>query len=397
VVVWNPVGSLGDVRNYLEHRVRVPIEWIAVVFPVAWLVQRNTGYGSAVAFFAAVLVLIITLTKPDYGAEFWRIFREEIYLAPFYAKRGLLVCFLLLSLVAFTRFRWNDRGALALCLIIGFALTSWEALITPSPPNTFEGGGFVGWWTEPMHAGWGVISHYIEQYIPPDYRTAARVGVSLYPFLAFFLLLFPSYRKLPKDFIRDYRIEHLGEFPTFLFVGVFLSLSGWAFWAATRGPALGGGAKFLLGVLSIPAVIALIVLVLSSIFWIPAALFLLPAWLFWVVSQPLKVAYFLVVKVPFMVLHYLHYLAVPHPLEEVVKKYEEVRARRGAVDYASFAQKMARARYNRMRDGIPAWWKSKNWEKRLRDMKALRGRMQSEKDVAKDFKEEFRTDHRQEK
>jgi hypothetical protein len=80
----------------------------------------------------------------------------------------------------------------------------------------------------------------------------------------------------------------------------------------------------------------------------------------------------------------------------VVKQYDEVRARRGAFDYRSFAERTAKARYNRLREGIPAWWKSKNWEKRLRDMKALRGRVQSEKDVAKDFKEEFRTDHKQE-
>jgi hypothetical protein len=26
LLLWDPVGSLGDVRNYLEHRVRVPVE-----------------------------------------------------------------------------------------------------------------------------------------------------------------------------------------------------------------------------------------------------------------------------------------------------------------------------------------------------------------------------------
>jgi hypothetical protein len=113
-------------------------------------------------------------------------------------------------------------------------------------------------------------------------------------------------------------IQHSRAFPIYLVVGVFLGLSGWAFSAAT-GSAVGGGAKFLLAVLSIPAVVALIALVLSSIVWIPAGLFLLPAWLFWVVSHPFKVVYFLVVKVPVMVLHYLHYLTVPHPAEEVYK------------------------------------------------------------------------------
>jgi hypothetical protein len=273
-------------------------------------------------------------------------------------------------------------------------VTSWEALITPSPPNTFEGGGwFVGWWTEPMHDGWIIISHYIYQYVPPEYRTAALIGLSLYPFFAFFLLLFPSYRKLPREFVSD----HQADFPTYLFVGVFLALSGWAFSAAT-GSAVGGGAKFLLAVLSIPAVLALIALLLSSIVWIPAGLFLLPAWLFWILSQPFKVVYFLVVRVPLMVLHGLHYLMVPHPVEEAIKQYEAVRAREGAnINYASFAKKMAQTRYNRIREGIPAWWKSKNWEKRLKDVNALRGRVHVEKVIADKYTEEFRKDHRENK
>jgi hypothetical protein len=203
--------------------------------------------------------------------------------------------------------------------------------------------------------------------------------------------LFPSYRKLPKEFVRD----HQGEFPIYLFLGVVLGLSAWAF-SAAQGGAHGTGTKFLLGVLSIPALVGWIVLGLSSIVWIPAGLFLLPAWLFWIVSQPLKIAYFLVVKGPFMVLHYLHYLMVPHPVEEVIKQYEAVRTRDGAkTDHRAFAEKMARARYNWVRDGLPAWWKSKNWEKRLKDTMALRGRVHSEKDVADKYTEEFRKDHRQ--
>ena len=82
LLVWNPVGSLGDVRNYFEHRVRVPVEWIVMIFPVAWLLQRNVVGASAVAFLAVILVVIITLTKPDYGAEFWRTFRYEVSSIP---------------------------------------------------------------------------------------------------------------------------------------------------------------------------------------------------------------------------------------------------------------------------------------------------------------------------
>jgi hypothetical protein len=76
LLVWNPVGSLGDVRSYVEHRVRVPVEWIVMLFPVAWLLQRNIGYGVAAAFLVPIFVVILTLTKPDYGAEFWSIFRH---------------------------------------------------------------------------------------------------------------------------------------------------------------------------------------------------------------------------------------------------------------------------------------------------------------------------------
>ena len=65
LLVWNPVGSLSDVRNYFEHRVRVPVEWIAVVFPVAWLIQRNHGFTVAAIVFLPISVLILTLTKPD--------------------------------------------------------------------------------------------------------------------------------------------------------------------------------------------------------------------------------------------------------------------------------------------------------------------------------------------
>ena len=90
LLVWNPVGTLGDVRNYLEHRVRVPVEWIVAAFVVAWLLQRKFGYAVAAVVFVPIFVLILTLTRSDYGAEFWRIFRYEIYLAPIYVPRGLL-------------------------------------------------------------------------------------------------------------------------------------------------------------------------------------------------------------------------------------------------------------------------------------------------------------------
>jgi uncharacterized membrane protein YqjE len=115
--------------------VRVPVEWILVVFPVAWIIQRTSGYTIAALILVPIFVLIITLIKPNYGAEFWSIFRHEVYLNPIYVPRGLLVCFLLLSPMVFTRIVVKKSDAwsgdkirtLALCFLIGFALTNWEA------------------------------------------------------------------------------------------------------------------------------------------------------------------------------------------------------------------------------------------------------------------------------
>ena len=243
-------------------------------------------------------------------------------------------------------------------------------------------------------AGWRQISWYIGKYIPPDYQNAAHIGATLYPFFAFFLLLFPSYRKLPKEFIRDHR----GELTTFFFVGVFLGLSGWAFFSATHGSALGGGTKFLLAILSIPAVLAMIALVLSSIVWIPAGLFLLPAWLFSVVSHPFKLGYFLVVKAPVMAWHYLHYLTVPHPAEWVLLKQQKMRMRRGVkVDPVTLGEELGGAMYNMEREGLPPWWKSENWRRRLKTLraeKALRERLKAEKDIVDDETERLRERNR---
>jgi hypothetical protein len=202
------------------------------VFPVVWLIQRHSEYTAAAVFLLPIFVVILALTKPDYGAEFWRIFRYEVYLNPVYVPRGLLICFLLLSPGIFTRavikkgdgWREGDKTmTLVLCFLIGFAVTGWEALITPAPPHTFEGGSgwFAGQWTEVMHAGWRTVSLYISQYIPPDYQNAVRIGVSVYPFLAFFLLLFPGYRRLPQDFIREHRESFLFSF-LWEFFSVFL-------------------------------------------------------------------------------------------------------------------------------------------------------------------------------
>lgn len=82
LVVWDPIGTYGDVRNYLESHVRVPLEWMVVFFAVSWFLQRNTGYAAAGMVLVPIFVLILTLTSEDYGMWFWRIFRQEISSSP---------------------------------------------------------------------------------------------------------------------------------------------------------------------------------------------------------------------------------------------------------------------------------------------------------------------------
>lgn len=93
-------------------------------------------------------------------------------------------------------------------------------------------------------------------------------------------------------------------------------------------------------------------------------------------------------RAPFLLWHYLHYVFVPHPMEGVIKKYEKMRLRRGVkIDRGALAEEMERARYDD-REGIPPWWKSENWARRLKNVAALRKRVKIETDVADAYTED---------
>lgn len=78
------------------------------------------------------------------------------------------------------------------------------------------------------------------------------------------------------------------------------------------------------------------------------------------------------------------------PNGEVIKKYERVRLRRRVkIDDAAFAEEMERAAYDPERDGLPTWWKSENWERRLKDILAVRGRVKTEKEAQSRMRNEY--------
>lgn len=98
-----------------------------------------------------------------------------------------------------------------------------------------------------------------------------------------------------------------------------------------------------------------------------------------------------VVGVPFLLWHYLHYLFMPHPMEEAIIKHEKMKVKRGVkVDHAVFVEEMSRAKYDPKKDGVPVWWKSKNKARRLKDAMALRERVKTEKQVADVYIDDIR-------
>jgi hypothetical protein len=36
LVVWDPIGIYGSIRQYLEHPIRAPLEWIVLLSPVPY-------------------------------------------------------------------------------------------------------------------------------------------------------------------------------------------------------------------------------------------------------------------------------------------------------------------------------------------------------------------------
>jgi hypothetical protein len=205
-VVWDPIGIYGDVRRYLEHPVNFPLEWIIGLFVLAWIICRKEDYTIGAVALSVLFVIILTLSSPDYGVWFWRMFRHEIYLAPTYTPRGLVIYFFLFCFVVLAKIRLKQerKNTLLACLVIAFTLTRCEAVFAePSLPIAVQHAGsgtsdsYGEPWQEKAQEGWGVIIRLIEQYIPVNYQHAAKIVASLYPFVAVVLLLFPGYRKVP--------------------------------------------------------------------------------------------------------------------------------------------------------------------------------------------------------
>src|SRR2546430_7488444 len=315
-VVWDPIGIYGNVRRYLEHPVNFPLEWTIALFVLAWIICRKEDYTIGAVALGVLFVLILTLSSPDYGVWFWRMFRHEIYLAPTHTPRGLVIYFFLFCFVVLAKVRLKQerKNTLLACLVIAFTLTSCEAVFAePSLPIAVQyagsrtGDSYGEPWQEKAQQGRGVIVRLIEQYIPVNYQHAAKIVASLYPFVAIVLLLFPGYRKVPQEMLAGlWRI-----FPALPFVGGVLGLSFWAHEVVIHLPKCPFSAAcelkvMFLGFLSLPYLLFLAALVLTSVLWIPAVLLLLPAFVFAIVLLPFKLIYFLLVagvKAPIIIYH----------------------------------------------------------------------------------------------
>jgi hypothetical protein len=94
-------------------------------------------------------------------------------------------------------------------------------------------------------------------------------------------------------------------------------------------------------------------------------LFLLPSVLYVILR--------LLVQLPFLIYHHLHYLTVPHPAESA---YRAGMAKR--IPIPELARTVADAMYQHDHldyDALPKSWKSKNWKKRI---DAFHDRLQAE-------------------
>jgi hypothetical protein len=69
LVAWDPIGIYGSVRQYLEHPIRAPLEWIVLLLALSWIIQHDI-YALAAMFFLPPFLLILWLSSPDGGAWF---------------------------------------------------------------------------------------------------------------------------------------------------------------------------------------------------------------------------------------------------------------------------------------------------------------------------------------
>jgi hypothetical protein len=214
LVGWDPIGIYGSIRQYLEHPIRAPLEWIVLLLALTWIfVQLDLTYTIAAIILLSFFILILWLSSPDGGAWFWSMFTHEIYLSPTYIPRGFLLYFFFMCFALALMARWKEqwkateqKTTLLVCLVIVFLLTSCEAVFAePSLAMQYTGRGADNSYGEQLrHTGqawWKVVEGFIDQYVPfLLYRKVIKIAVSLFP-VAFVLLLFPSYRRLPKEIL----------------------------------------------------------------------------------------------------------------------------------------------------------------------------------------------------
>jgi len=401
LVVWDPIGIYGDVRRYLEHSIRAPLEWIVLLLALSWIIQHDLIYYLFAIVLLPFFLLILWLSSPDGGVWFWRMFTQEIYLPPVYIPRGFLLYVFSLCFALAIMAWWKDpfdrmqKSALLICLTIAFSLTSCEAVFAePSIAVQYTGSEAGTSYGEQLRntvqEWWKIFERFIDQHVPYDpkefdLRSAVKIFVSLYPFMAIVLLLFPGYRRLPKKFLAYVMEEREGLLPLLIFFGAVLGLSSWAWYAAEHGNHPGTGLLVLLG---LPAVIFWLALMMTSIVWVPILLLLLPAFLLPIVLLPFKFASFLVVagiKAPLIIWHYLHYLFVPHPAETA---YNAGMARH--VPLQELAADVANAMYQydmRDYDRLPRAWRSRNWQRRI---EAFRHRIRAENDFMQELERNIR-------
>lgn len=150
LVVWDPIGIYGSIRQYLEHPIRAPLEWIVLLLAISWTIIRGfTDVGVVLIFLLLPFLLILWLSSPDGGAWLWSIFRREILFSPVYIPRGFLLYFFFmcfaLALAARLNLSWQateKNTMLLVSLVIVFFLTSCEAVFAePSIAAGYTGSG----------------------------------------------------------------------------------------------------------------------------------------------------------------------------------------------------------------------------------------------------------------
>jgi hypothetical protein len=195
LVVWDPIGIYGSIRQYLEHPIRAPLEWIVLLLALTWIfVQLDITYALAAIILLSFFILILWLSSPDGGAWFWSMFTHEIYLSPTYIPRGFLLYFFFmcfaLAIMARLKSPWKEmeqKTTLLVGLVIVFLLTSCEAVFAePSIAARYTGSEADNLLGEQLRNSgkqwWKTVEGFIDQKAPFNlYGKVIKIAVSLCP------------------------------------------------------------------------------------------------------------------------------------------------------------------------------------------------------------------------